>query len=169
MRNANWQGQTLQKLAIFVSLRHTRYMQNDEGQSGQSIHTIVYCSQAVQHMGKEAIDHIITTSRRNNPRFGITGLLTFGGGFFFQWLEGPEDNVTNLFRTISADPRHRNVVLLTQENEFRERIFPNWDMELVKAQDIGTVLEDAMHEASDQKKKSVLFNMLQELHKSPLG
>ena len=144
-------------------------MQNDEGQSGQPFHTIVYCSQAAHHMGKEVIDHIITTSRRNNPRFGITGLLTFGSGFFFQWLEGPEDNVTNLFKTISSDPRHRNVVLLTQENEFRERIFPNWDMELVKAQDIGTVLEDAMHEASDQKKKSVLFNMLQELHKSPLG
>jgi hypothetical protein len=144
-------------------------MQNDEGQSGQPFHTIVYCSQAAHHMGKEVIDHIITTSRRNNPRFGITGLLTFGSGFFFQWLEGPEDNVTNLFKTISTDPRHRNVVLLTQENEFRERIFPNWDMELVKAQDIGTVLEDAMHEASDQKKKSVLFNMLQELHKSPLG
>lgn len=144
-------------------------MQNDEGQSGQPFHTIVYCSQAAHHMGKEVIDHIITTSRRNNPRFGITGLLTFGSGFFFQWLEGPEDNVTNLFKTISSDPRHRNVVLLTQENEFRERIFPNWDMELVKAQDIGTVLEDAMHEASDQKKKSVLFNMLQELNKSPLG
>jgi len=144
-------------------------MQNDEGQSGQPFHTIVYCSQATQYMDKESIDRIITTSRHNNPRLGITGLLTFGSGFFFQWLEGPEDNVTNLFKTISTDPRHRNVVLLTQENEFRERIFPNWDMELVKAQDIGTVLEDAMHEASDQKKKSVLFNMLQELHKSPLG
>jgi hypothetical protein len=144
-------------------------MQNDEGQSGQSIHNIVYCSQASQYMDKESIDRIITTSRHNNPRLGITGLLTFGSGFFFQWLEGPEDNVTSLFKTISADPRHCNVVLLTQEDEYRERIFPNWDMELVKAEDISTVLEDAMHEASDPKKKTVLFNMLQELNKSPLG
>jgi len=30
-------------------------------------------------------------------------------------------------------------------------------------------LEDAMHEASDPKKKSVLSKMLQELNKSPLG
>ena len=81
-------------------------MQNDEGQSGQSIHNIVYCSQAAQHMDKESIDRIITTSKYNNPRFGITGLLTFGSGFFFQWLEGPEDNVTSLFKIISADPRH---------------------------------------------------------------
>ena len=144
-------------------------MQNDEGQSGHSIHNIVYCSQATQYMDKESIDRIITTSRHNNPRLGITGLLTFGSGFFFQWLEGPEDNVTTLFKTISADPRHCNVVLLTQEDEYRERIFPNWDMELVKAEDISTVLEDAMHEASDPKKKSVLSKMLQELNKSPLG
>jgi hypothetical protein len=60
-------------------------------------------------------------------------------------------------------------VLLTQEDEYRERIFPNWDMELVKAEDISIVLEDAMHEASDPKKKSVLSKMLQELNKGPLG
>jgi hypothetical protein len=144
-------------------------MQNDEGQSSQSIHNLVYCSQAAQHLDKESIDRIITTSKHNNPRFAITGLLTYGNGFFFQWLEGPEDNVTSLFKAISADPRHRNVVLLTKEDEFRERIFPNWDMELVKAEDISTVLEDAMHEAVDPKKKSILFNMLQELNKSLLG
>jgi hypothetical protein len=144
-------------------------MHNDEGQSGQSIHNIVYCSQASQYMDKDSIDRIIATSKHNNPRSGITGLLTFGSGFFFQWLEGPEDNVTSLFKTISADPRHFNVVLLTKEHEFRERIFPNWDMELVKAEDISTVLEDAIYEAFDPKKKSVLVNMLQELNKSPLG
>ena len=120
-------------------------------------------------MDKESIDHIIATAKHNNPRFGITGLLVFGSGFFFQWLEGPEDNVTSLFKTISVDPRHSNVVLLTKEDEFRERLFPNWDMELVKAEDISTVLEDAMHEALDPKKKSALFNMLQELNNSPLG
>jgi len=148
---------------------HTRNMHNDEGQLGQSIHNIVYCSQAAQHIDKESIDHIIATSKHNNSRLGITGLLVFGSGFFFQWLEGPEDNVTSLFKIISADPRHSNVVLLTKEDEFRERLFPNWDMELVKAEDISTVLQDAMNEALDPKKKSALFNMLQELNNSPLG
>ncbi len=145
-------------------------MQNDEGQqSSQSIHHIVYCSQAVQHMDKEALDKIITTAKHHNPRFGITGLLVFGSGIFFQWLEGPKDTVTSLFKIISADPRHTDVVLLTKEDEFRERLFPNWDMELVAAEDISAVLEDAMHEASDPKQKSTLFNMLQELNKGPLG
>jgi hypothetical protein len=144
-------------------------MQNDEGQqSTQSIHHIVYCSKAVHHMDKEALEKIITTARHHNPRIGVTGLLVFGSGIFFQWLEGPKDNLTSLFEMISADPRHSNVVLLTKEDEFRERLFPNWDMELVAAEDISAVLEDAMHEASDPKQKNTLTNMLQELYKSAL-
>ena len=144
-------------------------MQNDEGQSLQSIHHIVYCSKAAQQMDQEALEKIITTAKRHNPRFGITGLLVFGSGIFFQWLEGPRDNVTSLFKIISADPRHSDVVLLTKEDEFRERLFPNWDMELVAAEDISAVLEDAMHEASDPKHKKTLSKMLQELHNSALG
>jgi hypothetical protein len=150
-------------------LMHTRVMQNDEGQTSQSIHHIVYCSQAVQHMDKEALEKIIATAKHHNPRFGITGLLVFGSGIFFQWLEGPRDNVTRLFKMISADPRHSDVVLLTKEDEFRERLFPNWDMELVAAEDISAVLEDALNEATDPKHKKTLSNMLQELNKRPLG
>ncbi len=154
---------------IFISLVHTYRMQNDEGQSGLSIHNIVYCSRAVHQMDKETLEKIISTAKYHNPRFGITGLLVFGSGIFFQWLEGPRDNVTSLFKIISADPRHSNVVLLTDEDEFRERLFPNWDMELVAAEDISVVLEDAMHTVSDPKQKKTLFNMVQELNKSELG
>ena len=144
-------------------------MQNDEGQSTQSIHHIVYCSKAAHHMDKEALKKIIATAKHHNPRFGITGLLVFGSGIFFQWLEGPKDNVTSLYKMISADLRHSDVVLLTKEDETRERLFPNWDMELVAAEDISAVLEDAINESSDPKQKNTLINMLQELNKGPLG
>ena len=144
-------------------------MQNDESQTVKSLHNIVYCSRAVHSVDKEALEKIIATARHHNPRFGITGLLVFGSGVFFQWLEGPKDNVTSLFKMISADARHSDVVLLTQEDEFRERLFPNWDMELVEAEDISAVLEDAMHEATDPRQKDTLSNMLRELNKSALG
>ena len=65
-------------------------MQNDEGQSGQSIHNIVYCSQAAQHMDKEALEKIIATARLHNPRYGITGLLVFGSGIFFNGWKAPK-------------------------------------------------------------------------------
>ena len=144
-------------------------MQNDESQTVKSLHNIVYCSRAAHGVDKEALEKIIATARHHNPRFGITGLLVFGSGVFFQWLEGPKDNVTSLFKMISADARHSDVVLLTQEDEFRERLFPNWDMELVEAEDISAVLEDAMHEATDPRQKDTLSNMLRELNKSALG
>ena len=129
----------------------------------------MYCSRAVHDMDKEALEKIIATAKYHNPRFGITGLLVFGSGIFFQWLEGPKDNVSSLFKIICADPRHSNVVLLTKEDEFRERLFPNWDMELVAATDISAVLEYAMNEASDPKQKKALSNMLQELNKNAIG
>jgi uncharacterized Fe-S cluster-containing MiaB family protein len=119
-------------------------------------------------MDKDALDQIIATAKHHNPRFGITGLLVYGSGIFFQWLEGPKDNVTSLLKIISADPRHSNVVVLTQEDEIRERLFPNWDMELVEAADIEVVLEDAMSEASDPKQKKALSTMLQEVSGSSI-
>jgi len=143
-------------------------MQNDEYLSSLSIHNLVYCSRAVHDMDKDALDQIIATAKHHNPRFGITGLLVYGSGIFFQWLEGPKDNVTSLLKIISADPRHSNVVVLTQEDEIRERLFPNWDMELVEAADIKVVLEDAMSEASDPKQKKALSTMLQEVSGSSI-
>ena len=143
-------------------------MQNDEGLSSLTIHNLVYCSRALHDMDKEALDQIIATAKHHNPRFGITGLLVYGSGIFFQWLEGPKDNVTSLLKIISADPRHSNVVVLTQEDEIRERLFPNWDMELVEAADIEVVLEDAMSEASDPKQKKALSKMLQEVSDSSI-
>ena len=143
-------------------------MQNDEGLSSLTIHNLVYCSRALHDMDKEALDQIIATAKHHNPRFGITGLLVYGSGIFFQWLEGPKDNVTSLLKIINADPRHSNVVVLTREDEIRERLFPNWDMELVEAADIEVVLEDAMREASDPKQKKALSTMLQEVSGSSM-
>ena len=65
-------------------------MQNDEGQSGQSIHNIVYCSQAAEHVDKEALEKIIATARHHNPIYGITGLLVFGSGIFSNGWKVPK-------------------------------------------------------------------------------
>ncbi|MCK7493892.1 MAG: BLUF domain-containing protein [Comamonadaceae bacterium] len=79
--------------------------------------------------GRCGVDRIIESSRRRNPEQGITGMLVFGSGIFFQWLEGPRDNVTQLMAVLRADPRHENVVQLSEIEEVRERLFPDWDME----------------------------------------
>ena len=111
---------------------------------------------------------IIATSRRCNPERGITGLLVFGSGIFFQWLEGPRDNVTQLMALLQADPRHNTVVQLSVVEEVRERLFPAWDMELVTTTDIRDVLVDALDSAEDPHNAAALRLLLADLDSGQL-
>jgi hypothetical protein len=124
------------------------YMQSDEPISGHHLpllYNIVYCSTATAGVDAAAVDDIISYARRNNPAHGITGLLVFGSGVFFQWLEGPRDNVRQLYANLRKDPRHDAIVLLSEDEEIRERLFPNWDMELVDAPQIRQRASAAAH------------------------
>lgn len=103
------------------------------------LYNLVYCSRAVAGIDEAAV----ASARRHNPEHGITGMLVFGSGIFFQWLEGPRDDVTRLMDRLRSDPRHDNVVVLSDNEEVRERLFPAWDMELVGTDDIRDVLLDA--------------------------
>ena len=137
--------------------------QHDEGLPERSLHNLIYCSLARPNMDPAEIQKIIATAKHHNPRYGITGLLVYGSGIFFQWLEGPKDNVTSLMKIIDEDPRHLNVVVLSEEDEIRDRLFPDWDMELVEAAEIGDVLKNALKEASDEKQKQMLSMFLTKL------
>jgi hypothetical protein len=148
---------------------HSPSLQHDEGLAGRSLYNLIYCSLAAPAMQPSEVAKIIATAKHYNPRFGITGLLVYGSGIFFQWLEGPRDNVTSLMKIISKDPRHLNVVVLSEEDEIRDRLFPDWDMELVEASEISDVLEGALKEASDDKQKEMLSLLLRELKTRPPG
>jgi hypothetical protein len=142
---------------------HPPSLQHDEGYAERSLHNVIYCSLAAPAMQPSEVAKIIATAKHHNPRYGITGLLVYGSGIFFQWLEGPRDNVSSLMKIISKDPRHLNVVVLSEEDEIRDRLFPDWDMELVEASEISDVLEGALKEASDDKQKEMLSLLLREL------
>ena len=66
---------------------------------------------------------------RHNQSEAITGLVLWDNGDFFQWLEGPEDGVARVMRSINADTRHTDVEILTWEKTARRR-FADWDMKL---------------------------------------
>ena len=148
------------------------FAQGDEPSSGYTLpllHNVVYCSQAGPGMDDAEVARIINISRRKNPEQGITGLLVYGSGIFFQWLEGPRDNVTRLMATIDTDKRHNNVVHLSVTDEVRERMFPDWDMELVTSEDIRDVLEDALSNVTDKKSGDVLKQLLAQLESGQLS
>ena len=141
-------------------------IQHDEPQGALSeslLFNLVYCSQASAGVENADVEAIIATSRRRNPVSGITGVLVFGGGVFFQWIEGPKAAVMDLVRLIEADSRHELFVILSTDEEVRERIFPTWDMELVGIENIQEVLQDAMETAQDQKSVDALQLLLDRL------
>lgn len=133
------------------------------------LYNVVYCSRATAEVDTAAVQRIIETSRRHNPERGITGLLVFGSGIFFQWLEGPRESVLALMDLLKTDVRHHTVVLLASGEEARERLFPDWDMELVGEDDIRDVLVDALDNAQDAAHAQVLRDMLAELASGELS
>jgi hypothetical protein len=145
--------------------------QSDEpgfGQRYPALYNLVYCSRATDSVDDAELERIIATARRANARQGITGMLVFGSGIFFQWLEGPRDNVTALMALLRTDPRHENIVELSADEDIGERVFPDWDMELVSSDHIREVLEDALGSASGPKRAS-LQRLLAHLDSDPLA
>lgn len=144
----------------------------DEPSSGHTLpllYNVVYCSRAAPGVDGAAVDRIIESSRRWNPARGITGLLVFGSGIFFQWLEGPRHSVMELMALLQTDTRHAAIVPLSTMEEMRERLFPDWDMELVTATDIRDVLVDALEHAKDEQNAAALRLLLEELDSGQLG
>lgn len=76
------------------------------------------------------VARILMTSRKNNARREIVGGLYYGDGFFFQYLEGEEKAVNELYERIAQDDRHRNVKTLFHE-PLPARTFKNWSMKYV--------------------------------------
>jgi len=71
--------------------------------------------------------------------------------------------VTQLMTNISRDARHNSIIPLSESEEVRERLFPDWAMELVTTNDIRAVLEDALSTAEDSKNVQALRQLLQQL------
>lgn len=70
---------------------------------------------------------ILVTSRRNNARNQITGVLYSDGSRFLQVLEGPEEAVEQTLKRIQRDTRHRAIVVLSRRAVHR-REFGDWQM-----------------------------------------
>jgi hypothetical protein len=85
--------------------------------------------------------HILLTSRRNNQRDGITGLLYDDGVRFLQVLEGEMAQVDAAYARIKSDPRHRAVVVLSRR-QIEAREFGDWAMaSLTPGVEAGEVMD----------------------------
>lgn len=91
------------------------------------MYQLIYVSTAVEQMSSDQLRELLSVSRQNNIKDGVTGMLLYHEGSFFQVLEGDEDAVLRVFRRVEGDDRHRMVTVLL-EQQVEERAFGDWSM-----------------------------------------
>ena len=95
--------------------------------------TIIYRSHLREDAPLKALEDMVTAANIKNRRSDVTGILLFNGHHFFQLLEGPEEQVKEIYRCICNDPRHHNIVELMCDYAPARR-FGNVGMELFDLQ-----------------------------------
>ena len=95
---------------------------------------IVYISSAVHPFSEADLTALLKQSQQKNAELEITGILLYRDGEIMQLIEGPDEAVKKLAKTIYADQRHRGIIQLL-EKKISRREFPDWSMEF---QNLGT-------------------------------
>ncbi len=88
---------------------------------------LIYASSAAELFTEEELVALLHTSRVNNEKINVTGMLLYRDGNFLQVLEGDAQAVDRLYNIIAEDPRHTGVMLISRQT-VKERIFPDWEM-----------------------------------------
>lgn len=96
-------------------------------QTEETLIHCIYASAASREFTPEELDELLVVARRNNEALGVTGMLLYEKGSFFQILEGPSEAVEPLYAKIGTDKRHASISKLILE-PIEERNFPNWSM-----------------------------------------
>lgn len=86
-----------------------------------------YTSIASHLMSHEELINLLQQARQNNQLQGITGMLLYMEGCFFQVLEGERATLEALYLKISQDKRHHHVLKLLEE-PITTRSFDVWSM-----------------------------------------
>ncbi|AMO54823.1 BLUF domain-containing protein [Endozoicomonas montiporae] len=94
------------------------------------MHLIIYTSRytgETSQIGRD-LSTITETAKKNNPSLNITGLLFYHNQQFLQIIEGEQPDLEGLMKVVTADPRHKEVVRIVDE-ELPERGFSDWNMD----------------------------------------
>lgn len=81
------------------------------------IRRLAYVSRPRTDLPATEIPRIVVSSRVNNVRHGLTGILVYTGTDFAQLIEGNPPTVATLWQRIGADDRHVDITLLLDEDD----------------------------------------------------
>ncbi len=112
-------------------------------------------------LSREEVESILSSSARNNPARGVTGLLLYNGRNFLQLLEGDEAELVDLMLRISYDPRHSGVSLLDRRN-IAERACSDWAMKRIliaePVEERQRLLEAELPQGLDPETRKLIVN-----------
>ncbi len=100
---------------------------------------LAFASRARLELRASETSDLIATSRSNNARDDITGVLLYTGDSFLQIIEGRDIAVSALWRRLAVDDRHHSIVSLFDRTE-RDRGFSGWRAGYVPEQQLAPLL-----------------------------
>lgn len=89
--------------------------------------TISYRSRAVRPFSELELAQLLDAARKYNHLNGLTGLLVYDEGRFFQWIEGSPEKLAAVWNSIQKDPRHTDIQIMGNQS-VPLRFFGDWDM-----------------------------------------
>lgn len=112
------------------------------------VYQVAYMSAARAPLSEAGLSDILDTSKQNNARDEITGILMYHDQLFFQVLEGDRTLVKMCYARILCDPRH-SAISLMWENEVEKRTFSSWSMGYAGPDEIGLYSGQQLTSLSD--------------------
>lgn len=90
---------------------------------------LTYDSHAVQPLTADELAALVARAKAFNREVGVTGLLLYHDGNFFQYLEGPAQGLERVMERVRRSSLHRHLYVHVQ-GETDRRYFDDWDMGL---------------------------------------
>ena len=119
---------------------------------------LVYRSRATAPQSDVDLFYLLAHAAQANERRGLTGMLLYDRGWFFQWIEGKTAALGKTWNRIRRDPRHRDIVIVTDQ-PIPVRLFPDWHMRFAH--------RDRQHESVVDGFVTADADMLDDLHLNP--
>ena len=116
------------------------------GPAASPLTCLIYWSRPSADLLDRGIVPLVESSARRNAQDDITGVLLLNRGYVMQALEGPTPAVEACFQRIAADPRHRDVTLISL-HAVGERSFQQWSMRLLPPLANGTPMLSQLFDA----------------------
>jgi hypothetical protein len=99
----------------------------DRNNPGSWLVSLAYRSRSFEVPTEAEMSALLAHARQRNRSVGVTGMLVYERGRFYQWLEGPSAGVSEVWRSIRHDSRHADIELLGEQRS-PTRLFGAWDM-----------------------------------------